>query len=39
MFNEMFEGSGRPHLMNANFQDMAHFFVLQNVKLMDRWCK
>jgi hypothetical protein len=24
-------------VMNANFQDMAHSFVVRNVELMDRW--
>jgi hypothetical protein len=37
MFDEVFEGNGHPHVMNINFWNMAHSFVLQNVELMDRW--
>jgi hypothetical protein len=36
MFDEMFEGNGCACVMNANFWDMAHSFVFQNLELMDR---
>jgi hypothetical protein len=32
--DELFEGSGHQQIMNVNFQNMVHLFVLQNVELM-----
>jgi hypothetical protein len=37
-YHEVLEGGGRPQIMNANVRDMAHSFVLRNVKLMANWC-
>jgi len=39
MYDEVFEGRGQPQILTANLQDMAHKFVLHNVKLMAIWCK
>jgi hypothetical protein len=38
MNDEVLEGNGCAWIMTADFQDMAHSFVLQNVELMVTWC-
>jgi hypothetical protein len=37
MVDEVVERNGHPWKLVVNFQEMAHFFVLQNVELMDPW--
>jgi hypothetical protein len=39
VMDELFEGSGHPQIMNVNFRNMVHLFVLQNVELMVVRCK
>jgi len=38
MVDEVVEGNGHPRKLSVDLQDMAHFFVLQNVELMAPWC-
>jgi hypothetical protein len=38
MNDEVVQGNGHAQIMSADFRDMAHSFVPQNVDLMSTWC-